>query len=86
MWFVIIFIVSYLGTGIIVVMLPAGSLEAKYESAQAFRDAYMIYFAIGSLIIAVVGTVIGILPGTKRKERTKKKPSTKKTVSKKRKR
>jgi Na+-driven multidrug efflux pump len=86
MWFVIIFMVSYLATGVTVVLLTGGPLQAKYEAAQAFRQQYMIFFAIGSLILTVAGTVTGVLPGTKRKASAKKKPSTKKKARKKRKR
>jgi hypothetical protein len=88
MWFMIIFMVSYLATGV-TVMLPTiskGSNQAIYEAAQAFRNTYIIFFAIGSLILAVAGTVTGVLPGTKRKESAKKKPSAKKKARKKRKR
>jgi hypothetical protein len=70
MWFVIIFIVSYLG---------------MYEAAQAFRNTYMIFFAIGSLILTMAGTISGVLPGTKRKASTRKQPGTKKKARKKRK-
>jgi cytochrome b subunit of formate dehydrogenase len=85
MWFVIIFMVSYMATGVIVVFptISTGSNQATYEAAQAFRNTYMIFFAIGSLILAVVGTVTGVLPGTKRKESAKKKPSVKKKARKK---
>jgi heme/copper-type cytochrome/quinol oxidase subunit 2 len=88
MWFVIIFMVSYLATGVTVVLLAGGieSNQAMYEAAQAFRNTYMIFFVIGSLILTVAGTVTGVLPGTKRKASAKKKPSTKKKARKKRKR
>ena len=88
MWFVIIFMVSYLATGVFVVLLTADitSNRALYDGAQAFRNAYIIFFAIGSLILAVVGTVTGILPGTKRKKNAKKKASAKKKAHKKGKR
>jgi hypothetical protein len=85
MWLVIIFIVSYMATGITVVLLTGGPLQAKYEAAQAFRQQYMIFFAIGSVILAAAGTVTGMLPGTKRRVSAKKKPSTKKKARKKRK-
>jgi len=85
MWFVIIFIVSYLTTGVIVVFptISTGSNQALYEAAQAFRNTYIIFFAIGSLILAGAGTVTGILPGTKGKKSTKKKSSAKKKARKK---
>ena len=88
MWFVIIFMVSYLATGVIVLFHTADirSNQAIYEAAQAFRNTYIIFFAIGSLILAVIGTASGVLPGTKRKESTKKKPKVKKKARKKRKR
>lgn len=86
MWFVIIFIVSYMAIGITVVLLTAGTIQAKYDAAQAFRHTYMIFFAIGSLILAVIGTASGALPGTKKKESTKKKLRAKKKARKKRKR
>ena len=88
MWFVIIFMVSYLATGVIVVLLTVGigSNWAIYEAAQAFRNTYILFFAIGSLILVVVGGVTGILPGTKGKKNEEKKPSAKKKALKKRKR
>lgn len=87
MWFVIIFMVSYLTTGVIVVFptISAGSNQATYEAAQAFRNTYIIFFTIGSLVLAVIGTVTGALPGTKRKASAEKKTSAKKTARKKRK-
>lgn len=88
MWFVIIFMVGYLATGVIAVFptISTGSNQAIYEAAQAFRNTYIIFFALGSLILAVAGSILGVLPGTKTKESAKKKPSAKKTARKKRKR
>jgi cytochrome b subunit of formate dehydrogenase len=88
MWFVIIFMVSYLATGVAVALFTGGieSNQAMYEAAQAFRNTYMIFFAIGSLILTIAGTVAGMLPGTKRKASAKKKLSAKKKALKKRKR
>jgi len=84
-WFLIIFIVSYLATGVIVVLLTVGigSNQAIYEAAHAFRNSYLIFFAIGSLILAVAGTVTGILPGTKDRAGAKKKPRAKRMAHKK---
>jgi uncharacterized metal-binding protein len=78
MWFVIIFIVSYVGTGVILLflILAPETNQIKYEAAQMFRNTYMIFFIIGSLILAILGTVAGIFPGTKKKP--KKKSSAKK--------
>jgi len=87
-WFVVIFIVSYVGTGVILLLLilaPEAN-QVKYEAAQAFKDAYMLFFLAGSLILAILGTITGILPGTKRKPRAKKKTRSKKKAGKKRKR
>jgi hypothetical protein len=88
MWFVIIFIMSYVGTGVIflLVILASETNQVKYEAAQMFRDTYMIFFIIGSLILAILGTATGILPGTKKNPRAKKKASTKKKGHKKTKR
>jgi predicted membrane protein len=88
MWFVIIFTVSYLGTGVIVIFSTAssGTYQAMYDAAQAFRNTYIIFFAIGSLVLAVAGTVTGILPGTKSKKSTQKKLIVKKKDRKKGKR
>ena len=88
MWFVIIFIVSYILTGVIFVFLTAGTgaNQIKYEAAQAFKNNYMILFLVGSLILTIIGTVTGILPGTKKKPRAKKKTSTTKKARKKGKR
>jgi hypothetical protein len=80
MWFVIIFIVSYTTTGVIFLLFVAGAEtnQAKYEAAQTFRNTYMVFFAIGSLILAVLGSVTGILPGTRKRPRVKKKSSAQK--------
>jgi hypothetical protein len=80
MWFLIIFIVSYVGTGVILLLLILApeTNQVKYEAARAFKDAYMIFFLAGSLILTIPGTVTGILPGTKKKSRAKKKASVKK--------
>ena len=83
MWFTIIFIVSYSVIGIPFVLLTPGTNEAKREAALAFRDTYIVFFAIGALILAIIGTIIGILPGTKKKSRKKKKASTEKKARKK---
>ena len=82
MWFVIIFIVSYVGTGVIflLLILAPEANQVKYEAAQMFRNTYMIFFIIGSLILAILGTIIGILPGTKKPQ---KKSSAKKKARKK---
>lgn len=71
-WSVIIFIVSYGVIGIPFVLLTPGTNQAKREAALAFRDAYIVFFAIGALILAISGTVAGILPGTKKKAHKKK--------------
>ncbi len=88
MWFVIIFTISYLATGIIVVFptISTWSKQAVYEATHAFRNTYIIFFAIGSLILTIAGTVTGVLPATKRKASAKKKPGTKKKARQKRKR
>ena len=56
--------------------------QVKYEAAQAFKDAYMIFFLAGSFCLAILGTITTILPGTK-KPHVKKKASTKKKTRKK---
>jgi NADH:ubiquinone oxidoreductase subunit 6 (subunit J) len=73
MWFVVIFIVSYVGTGVILLflILAPETNQTKYEAAQTFRNTYMIFFIIGSLILAILGTVTSILPGTKTKPQKK---------------
>ena len=82
-WFLIIFIVSYAGTGVILLLLILApeTNQIKYEAAQTFRNTYMIFFIIGSLILAFLGAVTGILPGTKKKPQ--KKSSAKKKTRKK---
>ena len=88
LWFVIIFIVSYVGTGVILLLLILApeTNQIKYEAAQMFRNTYMIFFIIGSLILTILGTITGILPGTKKRPRSKKKTGIKKKVHKKGKR
>ncbi len=85
MWFVIIFIVSYVATGVIVLFptISTGSNQAIYEATHAFRNSYLIFFAIGSLILTASGTATGILPGTKDRARAKKKPRAKRKAHKK---
>jgi hypothetical protein len=72
--------VSYVGTGVIflLLILAPETNQIKYEAARTFRNTYMIFFIIGSLSITCLGTITGILPGTKKKLRAKKKASTKK--------
>ena len=84
-WFLVIFIVSYIITGVILVLLTVGAEtnQAKYEAALTFRNTYMVFFLIGSLILATIGTITGILPGTKKRPRAKKKTSSKKKTRKK---
>jgi hypothetical protein len=87
MWFAIIFLVSYVVGGIIYVSVneidTSGGMRTAIETGRAFRAAYLNYFLIGSLIIAIIGTVVGILPGTKKKAPAKKKSSAKKKTRKK---
>ena len=84
-WFVVVFVVSYVGTGLILVLVVLGSEpnQIKYEAAQTFRNTYMVFFIVGSLILAILGTATGMLPGTKKKPRAKKKASKKKKARKK---
>jgi UPF0716 family protein affecting phage T7 exclusion len=90
MWFVVIFIISYSIGGYIYIkttgIAMSGGFQAGLEAGRAVRDAYqeayIIYFVIGSLIIAILGTITNILPGTK-KPHAKKKASTKKKARKK---
>ena len=88
MWFVVIFILSYVGTGVILLflILAPETNQVKYEAARAFKDAYIIFFLAGSFCLAMLGTITGILPGTRKTPRAKKKASTKKKVRKKGKR
>ena len=85
MWFVVIFIVSYVGTGVILLflILAPETNQIKYEAAQMFRNTYMVFFIIGSLILAILGTATSILPGTKKKPHAKKQAGTKKKSRKK---
>ena len=85
-WCIVIFIVSYSVIGIPFVLLTPGANLAKREAALAFRDAYIVFFAIGSFTLAIIGTVAGILPGTKKKAPEKKRASKKKKPRKKDKR
>jgi UPF0716 family protein affecting phage T7 exclusion len=86
-WFVVIFVLSYSIGGIVYMkaagVATTGGFQAGLEAGRAFREAYRIYFFIGSLILAVIGTVTGILPGTKRQAPAKKKSSTTKKIRKK---
>jgi hypothetical protein len=86
-WFVVIFLVSYIVGGIIYVNVneidTSGGIKTAIETGRAFRAAYLNYFLIGSLILAIIGTIAGILPGTKKKPRVKEKTTTKKKSDKK---
>jgi hypothetical protein len=59
---------------------------AKCEAAQAFRNTYIVFFLIGSFILAILGSASAMLPGTKEKNPAKKKASARKKVNKKSKR
>jgi hypothetical protein len=89
-WFVVIFLASYIVGGIIYVNVneidTSGGIKTAIETGRAFRAAYLSYFIVGSLILAIIGTITGILPGTKKKPRAKKKTTTKKKTGKKSKR
>ena len=73
MWFVIIFLVIYVVTGatFVLFIVDAETNQARYEAAQAFRNTYILFFLIGALILTILGTVTGILPGTKKKPQKK---------------
>ena len=70
-WFVIIFLVVYTAGGVIYVYVSgidtSSGIKTAVEAGDAFRAAYIGYFLIGSLVLALLGTVKGILPGTKTK-------------------
>ena len=87
MWFVVIFLVSYIVGGVIYVSVneidTSGGINTAIETGRAFRAAYLNYFLIGSLVLAIIGTVTGILPGTKKKHRAKKKTGSKNKAPKK---
>ena len=85
MWFLIIFIVSYVGTGVVLLLLVLApeTNQIKYETAQMFRNTYMTFFIIGSSILAILGTITSILPGTTKRPGAKQKASVKKKVRKK---
>ena len=75
MWFVITFLVIYGVTGatFVLFIVDVETNQARYETAQQFRNTYMVFFIIGSLILAFLGTAAGIFPGTKKKTRKKSK-------------
>ena len=85
-WFFVIFIISYSIGGYFYIKTTgiaiSGGFQAGLEAGRAVRDAYqeayIMYFVIGSLILAILGTGTGILPGTKKKSSTKKKARKKK--------
>jgi len=94
MWFAVIFIIGYAIGGYIymktVGVVPGGGFQAGLEAGRAarsaYREAYIMYITVGSLIFAIIGSVRGILPGTKKKAPEKKRASTKKKARKKSKR
>jgi hypothetical protein len=85
-WFAVIFIISYAIGGYIYLktagVVPGGGFQAGLDAGRsarsAFRQAYIIYITVGSLTLAVIGTVSGILPGTKKKALKKKRANAKK--------
>jgi hypothetical protein len=87
-WFAVIFIISYAIGGYIYMkttgVVSEGGFQAGLEAGRAarsaYRHAYIIYITFGSLILAIIGTVSGILPGTKEKAAKKKKKNAKKKV------
>jgi hypothetical protein len=91
MWFAVIFIISYAIGGYIYMktagVVPGGGFQAGLEAGRAarsaYRHAYIIYITCGSLILAVIGTTRGILPGTKKKAAKGKKATAKRKARKK---
>ncbi len=73
LWFVVIFVVSYLIGGFIYAVATgvaaSGSFQAGRTAGIAFRQTYGNYFLIGALVLAIIGSAAGLLPGTKKKPR-----------------
>jgi hypothetical protein len=90
-WFAVMFIISYAIGGYIYMkttgVVPDGGFQAGLEAGRAarsaYREAYIIYITVGSLILAIMGTVSSILPGTKKKALKEKRANAKKKARKK---
>jgi len=71
-WFFILFIIIYAGCGVLYVYMvkggPAGNFHQAIQDGIEFRQAYFKIIIIGVLLISAIGTVTGILPGTKKKK------------------
>lgn len=78
-WFVVIFLVIYTAGGFLYVYVnkinTSGGMKTAIEAGRAFRAAYLPYFLIGSFLLALIGTLTGVLPGTKIKSASKEKMS-----------
>jgi Zn-dependent protease len=85
-WFAVIFIISYAIGGYIYMkttgVVPGGGFQAGLEAGRAarsaYRQTYLIYIMLGSLILATIGTATGILPGTGKKAAKGKRANAKK--------
>ena len=78
-WFVVIFLVIYISGGFLYVYVnkinTSGGIKTAIEAGRAFRVAYLLYLLIGSFLLALIGTLTGVLPGTKIKSAPKEKMS-----------
>jgi len=73
-WFVAIYfsvcLISVAATvGVLWAKNLANAFAAGARSGSAIVTAYHMFFLIGSIIAAIVGTWFGLLPGTKKKNR-----------------
>ena len=85
LWFVILwFGISIIGAmiaGIFVAGRTPGDIQQVEAAGGDFVHKYFHAIMLGSAVLAVIGTAIGVLPGTKRREQRSKEPSDVKTAS-----
>lgn len=72
-WFVVIYIGSCVAIGMVAGAVagandPAHAQEAGKAIATKIIQPYIPYLLGGSLLLAIIGTVTGFLPGTKKRQ------------------
>ena len=72
-WCVVIYLVACTVAGAIAGGLagannPANAAQAGAEAGARFVGENRMWFALGAVVVSVVGTITGFLPGTKTKK------------------
>lgn len=71
-WFVVLYMGACMITGAIAGAIagsqdPANASTAGYQAGQQVVIALRGYFLLGALLLSIIGTSLGILPGTRKK-------------------